>query len=514
MVRSSLLLTTTFGLFHLANLYSQPGILDNTFGVGGLTTTEFAGGDDWGNAIAIQSDGKIVVVGNTHNGVNSDFGMTRYNTDGSLDNTFGIGGKVITDFANGNDAANSVIIQTDGKIILIGQATITTYYDFALARYNLNGTLDTTFGVNGITTTSIGSGNDFGNAGSIQPDGSIVVAGTIDYGSGSRIALTRYNSNGILDSTFDLDGIMIAPQIQKQAFAYSLKLQTDNKIVVAGSADTAIFSLFYFDILSLRVNTNGNLDSSYGSNGISLIDLNDYEEARDLIIQTDGKIILAGYGRPSIDEDFTIVRLMPNGQLDATYGIGGISVTDVASSDDEIYSMCLQPDGKIIVGGRSNNGSNFDFALARFQINGNIDSTFGINGMVTTDILMANDYGYGLALQTDGKIVFAGTTNPGSDADFAVARYFSGLVGQSQFDIPEQLHIYPNPAQDLVFIESAGCLEGSTIQLLNAQGEVVYKNEGSSTTSYSINISTLSTGVYYLSIFQGGRYYSTKLIKN
>lgn len=182
------------------------GALDTTFDTDGRVTTTIGANFDLGQFVIVQPDGNIVVGGSSHNGTDYDFALARYNTNGSLDTSFDTDGKLITVFGSGNDRLAKVILQPDGKIIAVGYLFNGIDEDFALARYNTDGSLDTTFDSDGKVITPIGAGNDNGHAVVVQPGGKIVVAGDSNNGSNRDFALARYHSNGSLDTTFDGDG--------------------------------------------------------------------------------------------------------------------------------------------------------------------------------------------------------------------------------------------------------------------------------------------------------------------
>ncbi len=182
------------------------GDLDATFGTGGKVTTDFAGNDDEAHGIAVQADGKLVTVGVAKTSRSNDFALARYNPNGSLDATFGTGGKVTTDFAGNDDAAFAVVLQSDGKIVVAGEAKTSRNQDFALARYNANGSLDATFGTGGKVMTDFNGDDDAAFALVLQPDGKLVAAGEAKTSRNQDFALARYNANGSLDATFGTGG--------------------------------------------------------------------------------------------------------------------------------------------------------------------------------------------------------------------------------------------------------------------------------------------------------------------
>jgi uncharacterized delta-60 repeat protein len=223
----------------IASALAADGSLDLIFGTGGKVTTDFGIADDRGNAVAMQSDGKIFLAGNAYNGSTSDFALARYNRDGSLDTAFDTDGKVTTDFGRDRyDYGNAAAIQTDGKLIVAGHsANGSGLFDFALARYNSDGSLDTALDTDGKVTTDFGNHtDDYGYAATIQPDGKIVVAGYGYNDSGSDFALARYNSDGSLNTALDTDGKVTTDFGSIYDFGSSIALQPAGKIIVAGSS--------------------------------------------------------------------------------------------------------------------------------------------------------------------------------------------------------------------------------------------------------------------------------------
>jgi uncharacterized delta-60 repeat protein len=401
------------------------GSLDTGFGKSGIVTTSIGSGDDAAHALGIQSDGKIVVAGNSSNSNSSknDFALARYNTDGSLDTGFGTGGIITTSIGSINDAASALGIQSDGKIVAAGSSYNGSKYDFALARYNANGTLDTGFGTGGIVTTSIGSNNDYANA-LIQSDGRIVVAGRSFNSSSNKydFALVRYNANGTLDTTFGTGGI-VTTSIGSGSiydYAYALGIQPVGKIVVAGYS----YNGSKYNFALVRYNANGTLDTTFGTGGIVTTSIGSSDDAAHALgIQSDGKIVVAGSSYGS-KYNFALVRYNANGTLDTTFGTGGIVTTPIGSDWDYAYALGIQPsDGKIVAAGSSNSGSNYDFALVRYNTDGSLDTGFGTGGIVTTPIGSSDDYALALGIQSDGRIVAAGYSYNGSNYDFALVRY-------------------------------------------------------------------------------------------
>jgi uncharacterized delta-60 repeat protein len=397
-----------------------PGSLDTTFGTGGIVTTSIGSNDAYAYALAIGSDGRIVAAGYYADGTNYDFALVRYNTDGSLDSAFGTGGIVTTPIESGNAIANALGIGSDGRIVAVGSSYNGSKDNFAIVRYNTDGSLDSTFGTGGIVTTPVGSGYAGAYALGIQSDGRIVVAGYSSDGSIYNFALVRYNTDGSLDSTFGTGGIVITPMGSGYDIAYSLGIQPDGRILAAGSSHYG--SNYNFALV--RYNTDGSLDSTFGTGGIVTTSIGSGDsEALALGIGSDGSILAAGKSPDGSNYDFALVRYNTDGSLDTTFGTGGIVTTPVGSGVAYANAVGIGSDGSILTAGKSFNGSHYDFTLVRYNTNGSLDTTFGTDGIVTTPIGSYDSYAIALGIGSDGRIVASGYSDNGSNNNFALARY-------------------------------------------------------------------------------------------
>jgi uncharacterized delta-60 repeat protein len=358
--------------------YTADGVLDATFSQDGKVTTDFNSWDD-GSSVAIQPDGKILVAGVNNPGSLLSFALARYNPDGSLDATFSDDGKVITGFNTGDHCfGKSVAVQPDGKVLVAGWTGKNPLCDFALARYNPDGSLDASFNGNGKVVTDFGH-TDIGNSVALQPDGKILVAGYTQStdSNGNYIdidfALARYNVDGTLDATFSGDG-KTTTEVDFIDTGYSVLVQPDGKILVAGSA------LGHFTLV--RYNADGNLDWSFGQDGKAHPSFGGGEFGYAAAFQADGKILVAGQFGTDDYGDFGLVRFNQNGSLDTSFGDSGKASADLLGLD-EAHSVVVQPDGKILVAGDSRVGNydsrDVDFALVRFNADGSIDTSFPVN---------------------------------------------------------------------------------------------------------------------------------------
>ena len=399
-------------------------VLDSSFDGDGKVTTSLGPA----NSMVIQPDGKIVVTGGEYN-----VRLARFNGDGSLDPSFGEEGKVTADFG-GSGGLTTVALQPDGKILVTGWYRGSARKDILLARFNSDGSLDAAFGEGGKVTTDFpqlfGDSDDQGNSLLVLPDGKILVGGY----NRSEFALVRYHPDGSLDPTFGNAG-RVSTQVTElyPNSIVSLALQPDGKIVAAGFGESmdVLTGSYHYDFALARYHGDGSLDTTFGSGGKVATDLGGTDYAYDLVIQPDGKLVVAGVrwtksvylGQGEWYEtfsDFALVRYNRDGTLDTTFHGDGKVITDFGGVSDVGQDVVLQPDGRLIVAGWTYNGLNDDFLAARYTANGSLDTTFNTVGSVITDFNQSNDWGTAAALQPDGKLVVAGHANGG---DVALARY-------------------------------------------------------------------------------------------
>ena len=415
--------TTMLFMFGASPAYAAAGDLDLTFGVDGRVTTDFTRHEDAAYAVALQKDdSKIVTVGPSGlGGSNVRFALARYNSDGSLDPSFSGDGKLTSDLTRREDVPFGIAIQADGKIVAAGTSG---YAKFALARYNTDGSLDTSFSGDGKLTTDFTRHEDFAFAIAIQADGKIVVTGDSGVGGPNEtFALARYKPNGSLDATFGGDGKVTTDFTSYPDDATALAIRPDGKIVVAGGAG---FGDPNEKFALARYNPNGSLDATFGGDGKVTTDFTSHPDvAFAMALQADGNIVVAGGSSlgTRFNPEFALARYKPNGSLDTSFGGDGKVITDFTPYDDGAYGVAIQADGKIVTAGLSgNDGSNPKFALARYRSGGALDTSFGGDGKVTTDFTTEFDSAFTVGIQANGKIVAAGLSG-GPNPKFALARY-------------------------------------------------------------------------------------------
>jgi uncharacterized delta-60 repeat protein len=421
-----------------STMIAADGDLDPAFGAGGLVMTDFNNSTDIAYAVALQSDGKLVVAGTTYTNndfTDEDFAIARYNADGSLDASFGNNGRVTTDFPGLAAVISAVVIQPDGKIVVAGGAfpLFTFLGDFKVARYKPDGSLDTSFGAGGIVTTIFPGDGSYAFALALQSDGKIIAAGTdfVDFNPGdvsnTDFALARYNFDGSLDASFGNGGTTTTDFLGAQDDVRSVLIQSDGKVVAVGSANGPSD---YYNFAVARYLTNGSLDTTFGAGGKVRTDFgnNDLDIAYAAALQPDGKIVAAGTTvfDLGVSQDFALVRYNPNGTVDTTFDADGRVLIDFGSFAQSAYAVLIQSDSKIITVGYPNTESNdSDFLLARCNPDGSLDPGFGAGGKVRTSFGDLNSGANGAVLQPDGKIVAVGfnPTQKESGVEFALARY-------------------------------------------------------------------------------------------
>jgi uncharacterized delta-60 repeat protein len=382
-----------------------PGDLESTFGTNGVVVTEVGPGDARANALVQQSTGKLVAAGG---GPTGDVLLVRYATAGTVDPTFGTDGVVTTDLG-GSDSATAAVVQPDDKVVAAVATSGSDRGPALLVRYLPDGALDTAFGVGGVASVPIDTYGALSAA--LQPDGKIVVAG----GPGtSGVDLIRFTTDGALDASFG-NGGKVATSFASPGSSspfYGLAVQPDGRIVVKANTATSVALARYLP--------NGTPDPTFGTGG--RVQLVHPLRARSLALQPDGNLVLAG---TDTEWNVVVVRLTTSGALDSGFDGDGIVTTDLALSS-AATALALEPSGKLVVAGYISSGfRDTDFLVIRYQPNGAVDTGFGTNGAVVTSI-GGFDVPSALIVQPDGRIVAAGSSQIGFWESLTVVRYHGG----------------------------------------------------------------------------------------
>jgi uncharacterized delta-60 repeat protein len=386
------------------------GDLDPTFGDMGTVTTAYPIGS-FATAVAIQPDGRIVVVGAAAGAsIDGEFAVARYEADGDLDPTFGVGGTMTTPIAGGNgDEARSVAIQENGRIVVAGTDS---WRKFAVVRYRSDGRLDETFGEGGIVRTNLTPGDDVAWDVAIQSDGRIVAVGAAGFGQ-SGFQLARYRRNGSLDPTFGDGGKVVTRY--RGANARAVALQPNGRIVVVGYNT--------FGLALARYRPDGRLDPSFSGNG-TVGPVVGQIFALAVALQPDGRIVVGG------DFDifaFGLARFRRDGRLDRSFGGDGVVREEVDGVEQGASGIVVQPNGRVVATGSSGPHEFGDSTIPRFVLirrlaDGHRDTSFGVNGEVTT-FFEGGARAHGSAVDADGRIVVVGGSGEGTIGSFALVRY-------------------------------------------------------------------------------------------
>jgi uncharacterized delta-60 repeat protein len=464
----------TFLVLAVVAAAANPGDLDPTFGSGGKVTTSIGSQLSGASAVVVQPDRKIV-VGGAQGPPTYDawgFGLARFNRDGTLDETFGSSGKVTMPFGTSGEI-EGLALQPDHKIVAAGWTFTAPGEDFALARFNPDGSLDPSFGDGGKVTTDFTTIDEV-HAIVVQPDGKIVVAGQVL----ANYALARYRPDGSLDPSFGSGGKVLSSIQGDQGplgGASALVLQRDGKLVAVGGV--YLDSKHQFG--AVRFNTDGSLDTTFGSDGIAhaVVGSGPWNHPNAVSLQADGKIVAAGFGEDTNGaNDWGLARWNRDGTLDQSFGQGGVVVTKSASF---AAAVAVQPNGKIVTAGDSYSPDGSLVTLVRYLANGDLDLGFGKDGIVTTAYGKdAYNYGEGLALQPDGKILVTGTSAAPAPANTQIVG-LARFLGDTTCIVPKVTRKALSTAKRA--ITKARCLPGKVTRHFSARvkkGRIVSQKPG------------------------------------
>ena len=388
----------------------------------GKIYTQFNTNNDVANAIAMRAGGKPIVVGNVTNAINptsgTDFGIVAYNADGSLDYAFGSNAFVSISF-DADDRANAVAVQTNDKILVAGKAANGSQYNLVVVRYNANGTLDNTFGISGIATLEIDDFDTEAMSIAIQTDGKIVVTGlSQDQFNGNFYAiLARFNTNGFLDNTFGTNGVVDLPAGNGYV-GKSVAIQSDGKIVIACASQSSVGNF-----VVIRCNANGSADNTFDTDGkVSTNVGTDNSFAKSLVLQSDGKIVVCGAAKENSQNVFAMLRYTTNGSLDNSFDTDGIVLTSFSPIHATANAVAVQPDGKIFLTGNTTITTNADMVLARYSSDGVLDQSFNYSGKLILPFGYGNEGTNAMISNANGTAYLAGFYHNGHDNDFAMVK--------------------------------------------------------------------------------------------
>ncbi len=525
--------SNTFGNILLR--YLPDGNIDSAFGENGIVKTynyySLSG-------IAIQKDGKIVTTGTAANAFPSNVVLLRFLADGRTDSSFGANGIVISTFGSYGQGANDIAIQQDEKIVITGtyQRNAQFEIDAFVARYNSDGSLDVTFGDGGTAfvyniwmPTTI----------ALQKDGKILIGGSDEFVGDfhQHFFLARFNLDGELDSSFNKTGIVITAFDNDGAFIQEIALQPDGKIVAAGSAGQPGWNGVIPYIAVARYNTDGVLDQSFGKAGKTGIKFTEYSQANAVALQQNGKIVVAGF-ESYTDGNYVVARFLESGVLDSAFGTNGVTVTDIGTLSDQAKDVVIQKNGRIIVGGSPDitlagyigdpvhqslitrikrwiikhilhfqdlNADNTAYYVIEKSHNSTTNfkevarvEQSAISSQSPVDNQQSETYSYVLPASdnrqstSDNFYRIKAVHNDGS------VTYSDVIADNGLTDTPiNGLTISPNPVKNVLHIQGLSAENKTSLFIINPEGNVIKKTSVQAN-SYDFNVSNLKQGTYYL----------------
>lgn len=468
------LTTILFLTVHL--LFSQIGELDTSFGTDGFTISEIVQIPDNSVDIATQSDGKIVLVGHKSRSANPRIVVVRYLENGQLDTEFAEDGVFMTNMSKFDDTSFGVAVDDTNNIFITGNTNDTFFsakgYVIKLSK---EGVIDSTFAENGIWVNPVPDSDDDFREILLQNDGKILIAGKtrIDH-EPTFTTVIRFNVDGTLDDTFGINGTakIEAPKRYEPQFA----ILTENEEIITGGE--YLLSVIGEQIALSKFTNQGEVDLTFGENGIVLDNSPLIEAALDIALQSDGKIVLATGKNITASSPFNfgMARFNQDGTLDNSFGNNGRVSTVFSGANSLALSVVVQEDDKIILSGIVNNGSNANYAIARYDSVGQLDTSFGIDGKTISD-LGFSDIAFVSTLHTDGNLLCAGTSRDLLSHSYSIARYITRVetnVSNVSDDI-SRMDIIPNPSEGEFSLSFDLKQSGkATIDILDFSGKLLY----------------------------------------
>lgn len=460
----------------LSTSAQQPTNLDHSFGNQGVLVMPFEKEVQWGddkiNSIALQKDGKILSSWNTA----VSFGVIRHHQDGTVDSSFATNGRIIGNEFKELRTASDIMVLPDDKFIVAGST-------FGAAKFLANGLIDTTFNGTGIVThQSLGPGGCYG--GTLQPDGKIVLCGNDD----DTAKIVRLNTNGSIDSSFHNNGFFTERFKGASTKIYSVEVKPNGSILVSGVLENTDLYFFVF-----QLKPNGFLDSTFGTDGYVITDINGSAFAHDMALLNDGKILLAGR---SVFGGALMARYMPDGSLDNTFGSNGTVFTTMPNGDIGPEEVEVDKDGNIYLGGHINKGGiDDDLYLLRYRSNGTLDSDFSKQGIVTK-LGSSEDRVRDMIIQPDGKILLAGYHDGSKAVLGTIVRYMPFPVSVTKTHLNTSIQLYPNPSSSNLSVNNLPSDVGSYYITDISGKHILSKNKSFAIDQINIDVTNLPSGIY------------------
>ncbi len=480
-------------LFAVLPAMAQCGYLDRGFGTNGIAVATVRDSVCEAAAVAVQTDGKIVAAGSSRIGNVECFTLIRYNSDGGIDRSFGLNGIVAYQVGLSNSNITAIVIQPDGKIVVggISRMTNVSIPKLTLARFTSDGHFDPTFDQDGIVTPT----NNWAFFGlkifvALQPDNKIIAGGQT---AGSVHAIFRYNTDGSPDSTFDTNGNVIT---SLQTIGYELRgltLQADGKILTTG-----VCGYFQPQNAMLRYNSTGEIDTTFGTGGMIFFPFQPQSQPVAVAERPDGKMVVAVskyYNPPSV----WLFGFNPDGSVDTDFGNNGI-VTASPLNPCALNDMKVRSDGTIILTGCAGIDNFYTIYVLSFKPDGTPDELFDGDGMaiIPHNSTMMNSRA--VAIAPNGDIVIAGSKTE-NYIQYMLAARFRYCKVSPEFTT---LTVYPNPGDGAPAFQTDNILDNATVNVYNVQGARIMQQSGLNGQWHILHAESLPAGLYYIQLIQDG----------
>ena len=494
--------------------YAQNG-LDPSFGVNGTVTFDFENTTNQESSILKLDNGKILISGNAFVANQEYLTAALYMADGTLDTTFGTNGTILFVIGDMHVESQDSAQDNAGNIYFSGELYNQDYslVQAFIIKFNENGIIDTSFGANGMVATNFGATNEpYATKILIQSDSKIIIKSTI-FTNDTGVGLARYNPNGSLDTSFGVNGYVLTFLDNNIAFwSEDSAILPDGKILVMGRGNNSNGTN---DLVVMRYNENGTLDNAFGNNGIKILDIMYIDQYSYLTVQTNGKLILTGNGRNYGANGMSAVlaRLNTDGTLDTSFNnVGYVAIELAAASNFGFITSIINGDGSILAVGSDPFYSDLVF-FAKYTVDGVFDTSFNSMGLFEFDNGLAI---YNQALVNDGKILIAGTKNNvsnGTSYDFYMAQFnLDNFLGIEARTASGSISVYPNPANEFVNITLSNAMTDTQIQIFDVLGKEVISLT-TNNDKVEIPIGNLNSGIYFMRVYQNGSVFTEKLIK-
>lgn len=494
-------LLLSLALFSTVTVYAQNYIPDSSFYFSGVRNYNVYSNIDRSFGVAVQPDGKFVAVGLSKNPGTTYFELcfSRFNPDGSLDNSFGSGGvRKVSMGAQQSIGGQAPKVRRDseGRFVACNAGNSGGGLDMMICRLDSTGNIDNSFSGNGVLFVDMaGSGNfpDLGSAIDFDAAGNIWIAGVTRNGGtplDNQFAVVKVKPNGTLDPTFDIDGKKLFNLTSGSEFGLGIAVQSDSKIVVGGTAGGGMY-LF-------RIDSTGVLDLSFNATGTRLTSIGSSSAMLDMELDSLERIVIYG---SSGSTALGMARVQPNGNLDSTFAVNGVKTLSIGSLNSEPGEIEIVPGNKILLCGTVNTTTGADdFFVARLKENGSLDSTFNGVGYTSNPVAagLSNDQAAAMGVFSDGKIIVSGTTVFSSavneDMAFLKLKPVAAITGISSVNNETLELLYPNPAHNFITVN---CRRELMVTISNMLGQVLI-NTALHSGINTIDVSSLPDGTYIL----------------